>query len=335
MSSASTPLRQRRRVLRSLCAAAALGLPGMGWARNNAAQRAFTLLVPSGAGSLPAIASAAVSAKLADFLTYPVRRIDAADTGIVAHTQALSRATPNGDTAGMIDPSHLLMNHAHASVPFDLDKDFTMVSILGGAPLLLVANPARVQAGTLPELITLLKAEPGSYRYGAPGQGNVLQLAIDLFLKQTGLTPNAVATPVSGEGAVLEALADQRLDFGIVTLPGAQPYLAAKGLRVLGVCSGMRLMTLPGVPTLREQGLLQYELESWFALIAPAGLSFAQASTLYSAFRRVLSVTATRQVLEAQGITLIMMPPEQSALIVQSEAKKFGQLARKAGWTPA
>ena len=312
----------RRRALQSLSAVALLGLPALTHAqskgKNQAQSRALTLIVPSGAGSTADIVSTAMSTDLAALLQYPVQLKNTNDaTNIVDTIQALARAAPDGDTVGMIDPSHLLLPFAHASLPFDPAEDFTIVSVLGGAPLLLLTNPAKVQATTAQELIAAVKANPGVYRDGVAGQGSALHLAVDLFLKQTGL--NALATPYSGEGTMLNALADQGLDFCIATLPGAHGLLTSNVVRALGVCSGMRLMAMPTIPTLREQVLPMYEMESWCALLAPAGISSTQASTVYSAFRRALSLTPTKRALEALGITLIMMPPDQSALIMQAE----------------
>ena len=85
---------------------------------------------------------------------------------------ALARAAPDGDTVGMIDPTHLLLPFAHASLPFDSVKDFTIVSVLGDAPLFLLTNPAKVQAATAQELIAAGQSQsrPLSVRRSRSGQ---------------------------------------------------------------------------------------------------------------------------------------------------------------------
>jgi hypothetical protein len=153
------------------------------------------------------------------------------------------------------------------SLPFDMPGDFTPIAVVGATPMVLVVNPAKVQATNHKEFQALLKAKPGSYNFASGGNGTILHLATELFLDEAGVTAKHI--PYKGVGPMVTDLIGGQVDFGTAALPSVQAHIKSGALRPIGMLSPQRTPAAPEIPTFAEQGLANFSVEAWFAVIGP------------------------------------------------------------------
>ena len=214
------------------------------------------------------------------------------------------------------------------SIPYSVEKDFTPISLLVTTPLVLLANE-KSGAKTAVDLIRMLKEKPGKLSYGTSGIGTSQHLTALLFLNQLGT--DAVHVPYKGSGQFLIDIAGGQLDFGF---DNAAPAIAiskqgkANALAVTGVS---RYPLEPGLPTIAQSGIPNFEAVTWLGLLAPAGLTPALSAWLNQEVVAVLNDPAFQSKLSAQGFTPRPMQAAEFKQYIKSETDRFANLIRKNG----
>src|SRR3989344_5808707 len=225
--------------------------------------------------------------------------------GITGTTQIV-RAPKDGSVIGVVSNNHVVNPSVYKNIPFDSLADITPITIIGATPFVLVAHPS-VPVKTVQELIALARAKPGVLNYGSSGNGTILHLAPAMFVGQVQLAVVAVAP--------------------------AAAHIKSGALRALGVTTASRVPSLPGVPTIAEQGLPGYELDGWIAPVGPAGLPKAELQRLYAAFKAAMEMPEARDALIAQGYEIKLTPPEPAAAFFRSEVARMAQVVKNANVT--
>src|SRR6476619_2362594 len=178
-----------------------------------------------------------------------------------------ARAKPDGYTL-LLTSSVLVVNPLlYKTVPFDPNKDFVPISLLGTSPNLMVAQPAF--ANTMIEFIAKAKAGPGQLNYSTPGIGTKGHFAVELLKLRAGI--DVVHVPYASGGQVVQSLLTGTTQLGSTALPAGEPLVRAATLAGLVVSGNTRWPTLPAVPTMVELGYPDFVAEIFTALFAPAG----------------------------------------------------------------
>ena len=216
----------------------------------------------------------------------------------------------------------------YSKLPYD-PKDLAGVAMLARSQLVLVANPA-VPAKGARELVDLMKASPGRLNYGSAGNGNVLHLAAELFLRTAGAS--AVHVPFSGSAPALTSLLGGNIDFMFDVLITSLPHVKAGKLRALATTGQRRSPLLPDVPTVAESGYPGYEAATWFAISAPKAVPTDIVRRLNAAAAAALKDPGVHARLEA----LAMEPPADPATDdvgaqTERDLKRWGGLIRELG----
>ena len=278
----------------------------------------------SGVDTITRAASPALSAALG----YPVVVENQPGAGGIVGTSAMVKSPPDGFTLSIVSNNHVIYPSVYKSVPFDPINDITPIAVIGSTPIVFVVNP-KVPAKNAKELVALLKAKPGGYNYGSSGNGTILHLAAEMFMDQAGV--KATHVPYKGVGPMLTDLIGGQVEMGTLSLPSIQPHLKSGALRAIGTGTATRLAAAPDIPTMAEQGMPEYLVEGWFAVIGPAKMQPADVKRINAAFATAFATPEVRETMAKQGNTINVGTPEAAAQFFRSEMAKYATLVKKAG----
>lgn len=311
----------RRQLLAALAAGAALPTFAQ-------ADKTVRFILPNATGSgVDAITRAAQPA-LAKALGHPVIVDNQPGAGGIVGLQALARAPADGTALGVVSNNVVIFPSVYKSLPFDMPGDFTPIAVVGYTPVVLVVN-AKVPAGNAKEFIALLKARNGDMTYASGGNGTILHLASAMFLDEAGVQARHI--PYKGVGPMLTDLIGGQVDFATAALPSVQPHLKSGALKAIGVATAQRVAAAPEIPTFVEQGLPNYVVEAWFAVIGPKGLPAAEVQRVHAAVVAAFGDPAVKEAMAKQGNVINVGPADKAMPFFRSEMARFAQLVKKAG----
>ncbi|MBS0343003.1 MAG: tripartite tricarboxylate transporter substrate binding protein [Proteobacteria bacterium] len=289
--------------------------------------RPVRMVLPISAGSgVDTIARAAAPA-LGKALGQPVVIENLPGAGGITGAAAVAKAAPDGSTLGLVSNNHVINPAVYKKMPFDAVADFTPISVIGATPLVLVATKS-LPANNVKELIALLKSKPDGYNLASSGNGTIIHLAGMLFLDQAGVQAQHV--PYKGTGPMVTDLMSGQVQFGVVALPAIQAHIRSGLVKAIGLCGATRSPAAPEIPTIAEQGLPNYDVEGWFAVVGPAKLPAAETRRVHDAFVRAFADPEVMDAMNKQGNVIKPTTPEQAAAFFRSEAARYAALAKKA-----
>ena len=224
--------------------------------------------------------------------------------------EAVARSAPDGYTLLMTFSSHA-SNAAVSKLPFDINRDFSAITLVGSGPALILANPA-LPAKSLRELIAYAKAHPGEIKYGSSGVGGTVHLAGELMQQLTGI--EMVHVPYKGIALAMTAILAGDIQITYATPISAYQHLKNGRLIALAAAGPSRYPTLPDVPTTAEAGLPGYEIDFWYALLGPAGMAPGLVDRIQRDVAAIVLAPDMKENLLAQGcIAVGSRPAELSA----------------------
>jgi tripartite-type tricarboxylate transporter receptor subunit TctC len=241
--------------------------------------------------------------------------------------ELVARSAPDGYTLLMAFSSHA-SNPALSKLPFDIERDFTSITQVGSAPMVVAASPA-LPAKTLGELIAYARAHPGAVKFGSSGIGTPVHLAGELMMQLTGI--NMVHVPYKGIAPAMAAVlaGDIQITYAAV-LSGLQHFKSGR-LRPLAVASRARYPALPEVPTAAEAGLDGYEVDFWYALLGPGGIPGPLAERIQRDASALLNSPDMKQSLAAQGCIAVGGTPEALSALIRSEYQLWSKVVKAGG----
>ncbi|HWA37398.1 MAG TPA: tripartite tricarboxylate transporter substrate binding protein [Burkholderiales bacterium] len=294
--------------------------------------RPVRFILPNAAGSgVDAITRAAQPA-FSKALGAPVVVENQAGAGGVIGLQALARSAPDGHTLSVVSNNVVIFPSVLKSLPFEMPGDFTPIAIVGATPMVLVVNPAKMQATSHKELVALVKEKPGAHNYGSSGNGTILHLATELYLDAAGIKVRHI--PYKGVGPMVADALGGQVDFVVAALPSVQGHIASGKLRPIGVFPAQRTPAAPAIPTFAEQGLANFEVEAWFAVIGPKGMSPAAVKKVHDAVLAAFDDAAVKETMAKQGNTIRISTTAQAEAAFRSELAKYAALVKKVGLEP-
>lgn len=322
------PILSRRSMLGfGTCALAAAALPA--WAQSGS-DKPLRMILPISAGSgVDTIARAAAPA-LAKAFGQPVVIENLPGAGGITGASVVVKAAPDGLTLGMVSNNHVINPSVYKKMPFDAINDITPISVVGATPLVLLVNP-KVPAKNVKELVALLKAKPDGYNYASSGNGTIIHLAGEMFMDEAGVKARHI--PYKGTGPMVTDMIAGQVEIGVVALPAVQQHIRSGALRAIGVCGQVRSPAAPEIPTIAEQGLPNYNVEGWFAVIGPARLPAAEVQRAHDAIVAAFATAEVREAMDKQGNIIKPTTPEEAARYFRSEAAKYAALVKKANVT--
>lgn len=310
--------------------AAALSLGSLSVAAQTpASDKPLRTILPVGPGSGVDTIMRTVSPALSKSLGQPVVIENMPGAGGITGTQAIVGARPDGQTIGVVSNNHVINPSVYAKMPFDSIADITPIMVVGSTPMVLVVNPNKLPVKDVKELVAALKAKPDAYNYASSGNGTILHLADEMFLDQAGVTSKHI--PYKGVGPMISDLLGGQVDWGVTSLPSVQGHLKAGTLRAIGVGSLTRVAAAPEIPTMVEQGMPNYLVEGWFAVIGPAKLPADQVRRIHAGVLAAMAAPEVKEAMAKQGNDINPTTPEAAAAYFRSEQDKYARLVKKAG----
>ncbi len=192
----------------------------------------------------------------------------------------------------------------------------------------MVTTRANLPANTLAELVTYAKANPGKLNYASSGNGSIQHIAGELFKQLTGTFITHI--PYRGASPAVQDLMGGQMDLFITTPASVVSQIKGGKLKALAVTSDHRLSALPQVPTAMEAGLKGFNLDSWFALYAPAGTPPEIVQTLNTEIGKILANPDVRRRAEDAGVTVETMTPTQLDEFTRKELAYWGRVIKTA-----
>ena len=282
--------------------------------------RPVKILVGFPGGSTPDMAARTLAEPLSRALGQPViieNRPGAA--GNIA-ADAVAKATDDHTLGVVINGNLTSAKMLYSKLPYDPAKDFTPISLLTTAPLILVA-PANQPDGSA--FMSAARTGGDKWNYGSVGNGSVGHLGMELLKSKAG-NISAAHIPYQGNSQVLTALLGGQLQMALMPPGIAMPQVRAGKLRAVGISSSGRSSLVPEVPTLAEAGIQGFNLEVWTALVGPANLSRAAQKRLAEEVSKAIRAQDTRQKLFAQGWQAVGTAPEGLKSRIKDETAIMG-----------
>lgn len=243
---------------------------------------------------------------------------------------ALAKAAGDGYTIGMGTVSTHAINPAlyKGRIPFDNIKDFAPVSLVALVPNVLVVNPDRIKAKTVPELIDYVKANPGKVTFASSGVGTSIHLAGELMQQMTG--GKMVHVPYRSSGQVMNDLIGGQVDMAFDNAPLAWPQVQGGKLRGLAVTTLERQPFAPDLPTMNEH-IKGFEATSWHGMFAPAATPPAIVDKLSKEVQAYLRLPATEAKLKELGAIRVGSTPDEFKAHIVAETAKWGPVVEQSG----
>ena len=286
------------------------------------------IVVGFGASSTADIVARLVGKHLEEQLGKPVIVENRPGNSSMLAAEAVARAPNDGRTLFMATVANTL-NPAHMKSSFDLGKDLQPIALLGIVPNVLVANPS-VPVKTVRELIALAKEKPGSLTFATSGSWTASYMAAELFNLKAGT--QIVSVPYQGgANQAITDLLTGRINLMFNVAAALAPHIAAGKLTALAVGQPKRTAILPDVPTMDEAGLSGFDVGVWIGLLAPAGTAPEIIDTLARASNEALQQTSIKEALQAQGIDVLGSTPEEFAIFIQNDSRKWRALLETMG----
>jgi tripartite-type tricarboxylate transporter receptor subunit TctC len=286
----------------------------------------FILPFPPGGGT--DILGRLIAERLTAGLGQPVVAENRGGAGGNVGAEAAAKSAPDGYTIVLVAPSLAISPSLYSKLNYDPVKDFAPVSLVATVPNVMVTNP-EVPAKTLGEFIRLAKSKPGEMNFGSGGSGTSNHLAGELFNIVAGV--KLVHVPYKGVNLAMNDVLSGRVQLVVIGVPATVPYIKAGRLRALALVAPQRSPVLPDVPTATEAGLPQFDVTTWYGILAPSGTPRPVVMRLNTELARIMHSSELKEKLDALATDPVTSTPEEFASLIRSEIAKWAAVVREAG----
>lgn len=242
-------------------------------------------------------------------------------------TEFVAHAAPDGYTLLMCSFTCAINPTLYTKLNYDLLRDFTGVSLVASAPLVVTVHPS-VPAHSAKELIALAKSTPGGLRYGSCGNGCSTHLATELFKSMAGV--DMLHVPYKGDAPAVVDLMGGHVDLVFANIVTILPHLDSGKLQPLAVTSAKRLARFPNLPTVGET-LPGYQVDPWFGIVAPTGTPAQVVDKLNREIVVILKTPDIEQRIVATGVFPLTSTPQQLDGHMKTEVAKWEKVIRTIG----
>ena len=279
---------------------------------------------PTGASQILALL---ISEKLGAALGQPVYADFRPGAGGNIGMELAAKAPADGYTLVQSSSSLAIGPSLYKKMPFDAARDFQAISQTANVPNLIVVHPS-VPAKSLKELVQVAKAQPGKLSYGSGGVGSGNHLASEMFKSMAGI--NLVHVPYKGASIALTHILSGEIDVVTVTVPATIPFINSGKLRGLAILNATRVPTLPNLPTSKEAGFPELLLDSWYGVMAPAGVRADIIERLNNELKKVMHMPDTVKQLARVGIDAVTSSPAEFQTFIKMDSERWAKVIREA-----
>jgi tripartite-type tricarboxylate transporter receptor subunit TctC len=291
-------------------------------------ERPIRLVVPGGAGASTDAVARIIQPAGQQALGQPLVVENIVGAGGIVGTLEVVRSQPDGYTVLLASMgTHVLVPLLVTTAGFDTLRDLAPVTKLVNVPGIILATPG-LPVQNLSELIALARTSPQPLAYGTPGVGTSAHLIAELLSARAGIKLLQIPYKSSSQSYVDLMAGRIPLVFTLVT--GVQGLVASGQMKPIAVTGARRISALPQVPTVQESGIPDFDVVSWYGLMAPAGAPAEAIERLHQSMKQVLRIDEVRNRLANLGAETVGNPPAEFASELRAELQKWGELIRAA-----
>ena len=288
---------------------------------------AIRVIVGFTPGSATDVSARMFAQKLTDAWNVPVTVENIPGAGGSVGAERVARSTPDGYTLYWGANGAMTINPSLQPSPsFDPARDLAPIARLLVSPSILAVN-SDVPAKTVGELIALARAQPGKLSYASPGSGTPQHIAGEVFKTQLGL--DIVHVPY--RGANFTDVIGGRVTMTLQNAGAILPTVREGRLRGLAMTARQRSPNMPEIPTMIEAGVPDFEVTSWFGLLAPAGTPQAIITKLHEEAVKIIAMPDLREKYGKIGLDVVTDPPDAFATIIRNDTAKWAKIIKDAG----
>ncbi|MBP8161229.1 MAG: tripartite tricarboxylate transporter substrate binding protein [Ottowia sp.] len=284
-----------------------------------------SLVVPFPAGGTTDVLARALAERLSPAIGQPVIVENKPGAGATIGADHVAKAKADGHTLLIGAVHHTIASSVYKKLPYDFQKGFEPVTVIAMVPNVLVVN-ARTPAKNVNELVALIKAKPAEASYGSNGNGTAQHLIGTQFQQQTGTRLQHI--PYKGSGPLATDLLGGQILMSFDTITPVLPHIKAGKLRPLAVTTAKRSPALPDVPTLQEAGLKDFDIGTWFGVLAPVGTPKPVLDRLSAEATKIIQSPDFRKRMDDIGAQPVGNSPAEMAAQIRSETDKFSLLVK-------
>ncbi|HEV7408378.1 MAG TPA: tripartite tricarboxylate transporter substrate binding protein [Bradyrhizobium sp.] len=294
------------------CASGALA---QGWPN-----RPIRMIVPYTPGGYTDLMARLVGQKISDALGQPIIFENKPGANAIIGTDVVAKAAPDGYTFGTVIAAHAVNATLNPKLPYDTLKDFSYVSLMSVAPLIMIAHPS-LPANNVQELIALAKAKPGELNFASSGVGAAAHLTMEMFKSRTGI--DMLHIPYKGTAGALQDVIGGRINVMFDVVGPLMPQVRSGLAKSIVVTAKERIPAASDVPTMAEQGVADFVSGTWAGIIAPAGTPKEIVDRVSAEARKALADPALKDKLVEQGIVAVGGTPEEFRAFVAEEIGRW------------
>jgi tripartite-type tricarboxylate transporter receptor subunit TctC len=286
------------------------------------------IVVPFPAGGGVDTTGRLIGQRLADALGRPFVIDNRPGANGMIGSEIVAKAPKDGYTLMVNGANFVTTPSLYNKVTYDPIKDYEPISLLSVAPNVLVVHPS-LPAKSVKELVALAKARPGQVNFAGSGSGSTPHLAAELF--NTLANVKMVHVPYRGTGPAIVGLMSGEASVMFMPTTNAVELVKSGRLRALAVTSRSRLSALPGLPTVAESGLKDYESSQWYGVLAPAGTPAEVLNVLNAHVVKIMEGADMKQRMTDSGNVAVGSTREAFAAHLKRELDKWAKVIKQSG----
>ena len=280
-------------------------------------------------GGISDVLARSIGAKLSASFNQQVVVDPRPGAGTTIASEHIAKSAGDGYTLFLQDiTTHAINASLYRRLPYDSVRDFTPVTLIAATPLILVVHPS-LPVRSVKDLIALARKRPNEIAYGSSGNGTIVHLAGEMLKAMADI--KIVHVPYKGSPQAITGLHGGEIALLFATMPPALPMVAAGRLRALGVTTSERTGAAPGVPTMKETGLKDFELVLFSGILVPRGTPRPIVGRLNADFGNAVRLPDVQNIYASVGAVPMTNTPEEFAAHIQSEMVKLGKLVQLSG----
>ena len=316
------------RMFRAIAAVAILSVSAGGALAQSWPNRPIRMVVPYTPGGYTDLMARLVGQKISEALGQPIVFENKPGANAVIGTDSVAKAAPDGYTIGTVIAAHAVNATLNPKLPYDTLKDFTYVSLMSVAPLILIAHPS-LPANDMKEFIALAKAKPGQLNFASRGIGSAAHLTMEMLKSRAGI--NLQHIPYKGTSGALQDTVGGQINVMFDVVGPLMSQVRSGNAKAIAVTAQERIPAASDVPTMAEQNVPDFVAGTWAGLIAPAGTPKEIVDRLSAEAKKALSDPALKAKLVDQGIVAMGSTPDEYRAFVVQEIARWKSVITDAG----
>jgi tripartite-type tricarboxylate transporter receptor subunit TctC len=296
--------------------------------------KALHVLVPFPAGGAADVLARVIGEKLAESWRVPVLVENRSGAGGTIGMAAARQMPSDGYNFSLMSNSIAVSQVLYPKLPYDIQKDFLPVYLIGDSPIVIAAHP-RTGIASIADLLRKAKQEPGKMSYASCGVGTAHHLAMEVFKARTGAS--ILHVPYRGCAPAVSDAAGGQVDLVVSSAPSILPHASTGRLHTVAVTNARRATSAPSIPTVGESGVLElksFVIGNWYGFMAPLGTPAELIAKFDAETRGTLQTPEVQKKLSAAGIEVRLGTAQDLAAALDADLRQFRQVVESAQIKP-